>query len=151
MIDSLAILFTSSSLNRSSLLSLVDTYASVMSIDSKSEHKSSTFLLESSISAINPGKKILELEIFKYLDSVFLYGDTTLVELTIEIPDELEKKIGLFSDIELSLLVSRLIKERLESLARLKRIVSKSKLSEKKASEISDKINESLAKRYEEL
>jgi len=47
--------------------------------------------------------------------------------------------------------VSRLAKEKFERLARLKRIVSKIELSEEKAVELSDKISESLARRYEEM
>ena len=45
--------------------------------------------------------------------------------------------------------MSRLAKEKFERLARLKRIVSKSELSEEKAVELSDKVSESLARRYE--
>ena len=74
-----------------------------------------------------------------------------MVELKIEVPDDLKKEIKGFSDIELSMAVSKLIKDNFERLARLKRIISKSKLTEEKASEISDKINASLAKRYESL
>ncbi|MCX6665854.1 MAG: hypothetical protein NT038_07355 [Euryarchaeota archaeon] len=74
-----------------------------------------------------------------------------MVEVKVVISDELHRKLRGFSDVELSLLANRVVNEKFERLARLKRIVSKSKLSEKKAAEISGKINKSLAKRYEEL
>ncbi len=74
-----------------------------------------------------------------------------MAELKVEIPEELEREIKGFPEIVVSLAVSRLVKEEFERLARLKRIVSRSELTEEKALEISDKINESLAGRYEKL
>lgn len=72
-------------------------------------------------------------------------------EISIKIPDDLIKELQSFSNIDKSLLVSRLLKEKLEEISRLKKIVSKSQLTEKKAQEISDEINESLARRYDSL
>lgn len=70
-----------------------------------------------------------------------------MAELTFEIPEDLEfmKKV---SGIEWSLLFNKLLRSELEEIARLKRIVSKSKLTEKDVEEFSDKINDSLSQRY---
>ncbi len=51
----------------------------------------------------------------------------------------------------LSLLPSRLVKEEFERLARLKRILSKSDLTEEKALELSTKVSETLSKKYEKM
>ncbi|MFH1510371.1 MAG: hypothetical protein ABIF10_01665 [Candidatus Woesearchaeota archaeon] len=72
-------------------------------------------------------------------------------EIKIEIPEELRKEVAEFSDIDMSIAVSRLVKSEFDRLARLRRIVSKSKLTQEKASEISDAINRSLSKRYRGL
>lgn len=72
-------------------------------------------------------------------------------EISIKIPEELAEELRELSEIEKSLLITKLVKEKLGRLVRLKKIVSKSQLSEKSAQEISDQINESLSKRYESL
>ena len=70
-----------------------------------------------------------------------------MAELTFEIPEDLEfmKKV---SSIDWSLLFNKLLRPELEEIARLKRIVSKSKLAEKDVEEFSDRINASLSQRY---
>lgn len=72
-----------------------------------------------------------------------------MAELKIKIPDELNGLTSA-SNIKWQLAVERKLKEELEYLAKLKRIVDKSKLTEKQAKELSDEVNWSLAKRYEE-
>jgi len=74
-----------------------------------------------------------------------------MAEVVIEIPQDLMLKVKQMPEIDWSLAISRLVKQELDRLARLKRIVSKSKLTEVKALELSDKISESLAERYEAL
>ena len=74
-----------------------------------------------------------------------------MAEIKVEIPEELKQEVEQVSEIDWSLAASRVIKEKFERLARLKRIVSKSELTEEKALELSDKISESLARRYEEI
>ena len=70
-----------------------------------------------------------------------------MAELVFEIPEDLEfmKRV---SNIDWSLLFNKLLRPELEEIARLKRIVSKSKLAEKDVEEFSDKINASLSQRY---
>ena len=74
-----------------------------------------------------------------------------MAELNVVIPEDLKLEVEKISEIDWSLAVSRLVKEKFERLARLKRIVSKSELTEAKALELSDKISASLARRYEEM
>jgi hypothetical protein len=74
-----------------------------------------------------------------------------MAEVVVKIPEDLKSEVEQVSEIDWSLAVSRLVKEHFERLARLKRIVSKSELTEEKAVELSDKISESLARRYEEM
>lgn len=74
-----------------------------------------------------------------------------MAELNVVIPEDLKLEVEKVSEIDWSLAVSRLVKEKFERLARLKRIVSKSELTEEKALELSDKISASLARRYEEM
>ena len=66
----------------------------------------------------------------------YLYTVSQLVyympEVMIDLPEDLARELEQISKLDLSLVVSKLLKERLTKLARLKRIVSKSKLSEKK-------------------
>ncbi|MDW8033530.1 MAG: hypothetical protein RMI79_01050, partial [Nitrososphaerota archaeon] len=59
-------------------------------------------------------------------------------ELIVDLPEDLVRELEQVSKLDLSLVVSKLLKERLARLARLERIVSKSKLSEEKAREIAD-------------
>jgi len=74
-----------------------------------------------------------------------------MCEVVVEVPEDLIVRIKKMPEIDWSLAVSRMVKQELGRLARLKRIVSKSELTEEKALEISYKISESLAKRYEKL
>ncbi|MBI2647261.1 hypothetical protein HYW99_02185 [Candidatus Woesearchaeota archaeon] len=71
-------------------------------------------------------------------------------ELKIEIPEEL-KELASASNINWQLVLERRLKEEFEELARLKRIVDKSKLTEEQAKKLADEVSLSLAKRYEKL
>ena len=73
-----------------------------------------------------------------------------MAEVKIRIPDELNE-LALSKKVNWQLAISRKLNEELEELARIKRIVSKSKLTEEKATELSNEVNVSLAKRYERL
>ena len=71
-----------------------------------------------------------------------------MAKLEVEIPEELRRDFESLSDIDVSFAMSRVLKTELERLARLKGIVSKSKLTEKDAKLLSSKVDESLAKRF---
>ena len=73
-----------------------------------------------------------------------------MVEVKIEVPEDI-KFIAEVDKVELSLFVSRVVREELERLAWLSRELEKSKLTEEKAKEIADEINTSLARKYIEL
>ncbi len=68
-------------------------------------------------------------------------------DIVVKIPEEL-KFIRQTSEIDWSVLVSKVIKSKLDKIVRLQRIVNKSELSEKDVGEFSDKINASLSQKY---
>ncbi len=72
------------------------------------------------------------------------------MKLEVEIPEEL-KELKSASPISWQLAVEKRLKEELNELARLERIAAKSKLSEKKATELADEVSLALAKKYEAL
>ena len=61
------------------------------------------------------------------------------------------RELALASKINWQLVFGRMLREKLVRLERFKRIVDKSELTEKGAEELADKVNTSLAKRYEKL
>ena len=69
-----------------------------------------------------------------------------MVEVKIEVPEDV-KFIAEVDKVELSLFVSRVVREELERIAWLSRELEKSKLTEEKAKEIADEINRSLARK----
>ena len=67
-----------------------------------------------------------------------------MVNVVVNIPDDLAK----MPKVELSLFVSRVLKEKLERIEHLEREMQKSELTQEKADEIADRISEGLSKRY---
>ena len=74
-----------------------------------------------------------------------------MAELVVEIPQDLESEFKAIPKPELSILVSKVLSERLSRLIAFKKIVSKSKLTEKQAKDLADEVSMSLAKRYDKL
>jgi CCR4-NOT transcriptional regulation complex NOT5 subunit len=74
-----------------------------------------------------------------------------MVEIVVKISKELEEDIKKIDPLMLELAVQRLIKEKLEEFVEVKKMLSKSKLTEKEALELGRKVNKALAKRYEKL
>ena len=72
------------------------------------------------------------------------------MELTFEVPKELEEDMKKLPRLELSLAITRRIESEFERIAKLKGIVAKSKLTEKDVKEFSDKVDEALSKRFRE-
>jgi len=68
-------------------------------------------------------------------------------KLNFEIPEDL-KFIKRIPGIDWSILINRLVQSKLNRIARLKRIVDKSELTEKDVEKFSNKINTSLSQRY---
>lgn len=71
-----------------------------------------------------------------------------MVELKISIPEELKHEMKEFPEIKWQIAVRRFLKQELEELLELKRIASKSKLTEADVLELSAKVNKSLALRF---
>ena len=69
------------------------------------------------------------------------------MEVVVKIPEEL-MFVKQISNIDWSVLVSKIIGLKLEEIMQLQKGLSKSGLSEEDVQEFSDKINDSLAKRY---
>ena len=70
-----------------------------------------------------------------------------MTEIRFEIPEELGF-IKQIPNIDWSILFNKFIRFRLEEIARLKRGLSKSKLTEEDVEEFSNRINEALSKKY---
>ena len=70
--------------------------------------------------------------------------------MTFAIPKDLHSKMKLRSDVRWSEVARRAIVERIEDLEVMDKICSKSKLTKKDVNEISEKINRSVAKRFNE-
>lgn len=74
-----------------------------------------------------------------------------MAEVVVRIPKDLEEEFKGVRPIFWQLAVDKAINEELKRLVKLKRGLSKSKLTEKAVEELSDEINEALAKRYEQI
>ena len=84
--------------------------------------------------------------IFKYSFLLFVFGDEQMAEVVVKVPEEL-KEFESVSPINWQLIVEKRLKEEFAELARLKRIVSKSKLTEKDVEELSEEVGTALTKR----
>jgi len=68
-------------------------------------------------------------------------------ELKVPLPMELKQEMDEFK-VNWSVVVRKLIKQKLDRLLELKSIASKSKLTEEDVAELSEKVDESLAQRF---
>jgi len=73
-----------------------------------------------------------------------------MLEVVVKIPEDIEFMSKL-PETELSLFVGRMLKEKLGRIARLKKSLQESKLTEEEAEVLANKINEDLAKKYIKL
>jgi len=71
-------------------------------------------------------------------------------ELVIEIPEELRAEMEELPKVNWQLVVRRSLKHELNEILELKRIISKSKLTDEDVLELSEKIDKSLSKRFKE-
>ncbi len=71
-----------------------------------------------------------------------------MANMTLSIPDEVMKDMRKLSDIRWSEVARRAIIQRVEELKTIERIASKSKLTQKDADELSEKIKRGAAKRF---
>jgi len=70
-----------------------------------------------------------------------------MAELYIKIPKDAEF-LAKASDIDLSLLVERMLREKMARIREIEKGLENSKMTQEKADKIADKINTALAKRY---
>jgi hypothetical protein len=73
------------------------------------------------------------------------------VILRLQIPEDLARDLKGISKEDWSIFVGRVLREKIERIALLEKSLQKSKLSQKKADEIADKINCGLAEKYDKL
>jgi len=71
-------------------------------------------------------------------------------DMVIEIPEELREELEGLPKVNWQLVVRRVLKHELDEILELKRIISKSKLTEEDVLELSEKIDKSLSKRFKE-
>jgi len=73
-----------------------------------------------------------------------------MAEIVVKIPREL-KELESASGIRWQLAVEKRLREELREIARIERIVSKSKMTQEQADSLADEVNRSLSKRYAKL
>jgi hypothetical protein len=78
---------------------------------------------------------------------IFMCGDT-MGNMTLSIPDEIQKQMRQFNEIKWSEVARKAIIERLETLKLAEELAKKSKLTPKDASLLSKKINAAASKRF---
>lgn len=73
------------------------------------------------------------------------------LKLELNIPEELKEDLSrYFSGVDWSKVASKVARQELEKLVRLKRIVEKSQLTEGEAKELAKEVDKALAKRFRE-
>ena len=78
---------------------------------------------------------------------IIICGDT-MGNMTLSIPDEVQKEMKQFSEVKWSEVARKAIQERLEILRLAEKLVKKSKLSAKDVEDFSRKITASATKRF---
>ena len=73
-----------------------------------------------------------------------------MTNITLSLPEELHKKIKMFSELRWSEIARKAIEEKINDLEEINRIASKSKLTKKDAEELSKKIKRSAAIKFNE-
>jgi len=71
--------------------------------------------------------------------------------ISISVPDDLKQKIANLEEVNWSAVARVAFEEKINQIEFLRKIISKSKLTEKDAKEISDKINISMAKKFKRM
>lgn len=73
-----------------------------------------------------------------------------MAEIVVKLPEDLEY-LSKMNETDFSLFVNRIVRERLERIARLESALKKSKFSEQDVKIFSEKINKELSEKYVEL
>ena len=72
-------------------------------------------------------------------------------EIVVKIPEDIAKEIENLEKIDVSSVVNRFLIEKISELAKIRKMLEKSELSEEKAKELAEEVNEALYKRYKKL
>ncbi len=72
-------------------------------------------------------------------------------EIVVKIPEDIAKEIENLEKIDVSSVVNRFLIEKISELVKIKKILEKSELTEEKAKELAEEVNEALYKRYKKL
>ena len=72
-------------------------------------------------------------------------------EIVVKIPEDIAKEIENLEKIDVSSVVNRFLIEKISELVKMKKILEKSELTEEKAKELAEEVNETLYKRYKKL
>ena len=75
-------------------------------------------------------------------------GGQHMGTVSVSVPDELKERIASLEEINWSAVARRAFEEKVREVEFLRKIASKSKLTEKDADEIANKINRGMAKRF---
>lgn len=71
--------------------------------------------------------------------------------LSVSVPDDLRSKMDKFDEVNWSAVARKAFEEKVNEIEILKKIAGKSKLSEKDALELGKKINENMARRFQDM
>lgn len=99
---------------------------------------------------LEKGRESWRLRVFKYASLMLFCEVSCMPEVVVKIPDEL-KGLGSAAGFRWQLAIESRLMEEFEELARARRILEKSKLTEKQAESLADEADLSLAKRYGKL
>lgn len=72
-----------------------------------------------------------------------------MVNITLAIPDSLHKKLKSHSEIRWSEVIRRLLERNIEQMELMDRILKNSKLTQEDVGEISEKVDSSVAKKFD--
>lgn len=91
------------------------------------------------------------LESFKYVFSLFLFGDDKMPNVSISVPEDVKDVMDKFKGIDWSRVARLAISKKAKELAFLKYFASESELTEQDALELGGKVNKAVSKKYREL
>lgn len=74
-----------------------------------------------------------------------------MATLSVAVPEELKEKMSELEEVNWSAVARKAFEEKVKEIEFVKKLASKSKLTEKDAQELSDKINKNMAKKFKEM
>ncbi len=74
-----------------------------------------------------------------------------MANITLYVPDELKKRMNEHKEMRWSMAIRNVIEEKLDELEEFESLIKKSRLTEKEAMELANKVNEAMGRRAEAL